>query len=101
MRDGHDFGVLCCAQVWSVGQPTPNFTLEGHEKGVNCIDYFVGGAHTRPHLSDPEGPASRGSQSHELAHLRSYSAVQWPEVHGKDSGAATGNPAAVHVLLST
>ena len=31
-------------QVWSVGQPTPNFTLEGHEKGVNCVDYFVGGA---------------------------------------------------------
>ena len=30
-------------QVWSVGQPTPNFTLEGHEKGVNCVDYFVGG----------------------------------------------------------
>ena len=38
---------LSCAgaQVWSVGQPTPNFTLEGHEKGVNCVDYFVGGAH--------------------------------------------------------
>ncbi len=27
-----------------MGQPTPNFTLEGHEKGVNCVDYFVGGA---------------------------------------------------------
>jgi hypothetical protein len=21
----------------------PNFTLEGHEKGVNCVDYFTGG----------------------------------------------------------
>lgn len=20
----------------------PNFTLEGHEKGVNCVDYFTG-----------------------------------------------------------
>ena len=30
-------------QVWSLGQPTPNFTLEGHEKGVNAVDYFVGG----------------------------------------------------------
>lgn len=29
-------------KVWSVGQPTPNFTLEGHEKGVNCVDYFNG-----------------------------------------------------------
>lgn len=35
-------------QVWSLGQPTPNFTLEGHEKGVNCVDYFNGG--DRPFL---------------------------------------------------
>jgi hypothetical protein len=21
----------------------PNFTLEGHDKGVNCVDYFSGG----------------------------------------------------------
>ena len=30
-------------KVWSIGQPTPNFTLEGHDKGVNCVDYFIGG----------------------------------------------------------
>ncbi len=30
-------------KVWSIGQPTPNFTLDGHEKGVNCVDYFTGG----------------------------------------------------------
>ena len=35
-------------KVWSVGQPTPNFTLEGHEKGVNCVEYFGGG--DRPYL---------------------------------------------------
>jgi WD40 repeat protein len=35
-------------KVWSLGQPTPNFTLEGHEKGVNCVDYFAGG--DRPYL---------------------------------------------------
>ena len=35
-------------KVWSIGQPTPNFTLEGHEKGVNCVDYFTGG--DRPYL---------------------------------------------------
>lgn len=29
--------------MWSIGQPTPNFTLEGHEKGVNCVDYYNGG----------------------------------------------------------
>uniref|UniRef100_A0A5K3FPG1 Beta'-coat protein n=1 Tax=Mesocestoides corti TaxID=53468 RepID=A0A5K3FPG1_MESCO len=26
-------------KVWSLGSPQPNFTLEGHEKGVNCVDY--------------------------------------------------------------
>ena len=26
-------------KVWSLGASHPNFTLEGHEKGVNCIDY--------------------------------------------------------------
>ncbi|GBG64185.1 hypothetical protein CBR_g40885 [Chara braunii] len=35
-------------KVWSLGNSDPNFTLEGHEKGVNCLDYFGGG--DRPHL---------------------------------------------------
>lgn len=35
-------------KVWQLGSPHPNFTLEGHEKGVNCIDYFQGG--DKPHL---------------------------------------------------
>mmetsp|Transcript_27851 Transcript_27851/g.109217 ORF Transcript_27851/g.109217 Transcript_27851/m.109217 type:complete len:349 (-) Transcript_27851:4020-5066(-) len=29
-------------KVWSISSPIPNLTLEGHEKGVNCIDYYVG-----------------------------------------------------------
>ena len=35
-------------KVWSLGSPVPNFTLEGHERGVNCIDYYVGG--DKPYL---------------------------------------------------
>ena len=35
-------------KVWSVGQPMANYTLEGHEKGVNCVDYLTGG--DRPYL---------------------------------------------------
>eukprot|EP01026_Neomeris_dumetosa_P007818 TRINITY_DN12423_c0_g1_i4.p1 TRINITY_DN12423_c0_g1~~TRINITY_DN12423_c0_g1_i4.p1 ORF type:complete len:889 (+),score=158.35 TRINITY_DN12423_c0_g1_i4:94-2760(+) len=35
-------------KVWSLGSPVPNFTLEGHEKGVNTVDYFGGG--DRPYL---------------------------------------------------
>lgn len=34
-------------KVWSLGNPTPNMTLEGHEKGVNCIDYYSGGCCAR------------------------------------------------------
>jgi coatomer subunit beta' len=35
-------------KVWSLGSPVPNFTLEGHERGVNCVDYYTGG--DRPYL---------------------------------------------------
>uniref|UniRef100_A0A3B4AGK3 Coatomer subunit beta' n=1 Tax=Periophthalmus magnuspinnatus TaxID=409849 RepID=A0A3B4AGK3_9GOBI len=35
-------------KVWQLGSKTPNFTLEGHEKGVNCIDYYCGG--DKPYL---------------------------------------------------
>lgn len=35
-------------KVWSLGQPTANLTLEGHEKGVNAVDYYPGGE--RPYL---------------------------------------------------
>lgn len=35
-------------KVWQLGSGTPNFTLEGHEKGVNCVDYYSGG--DKPYL---------------------------------------------------
>ncbi|XP_029374237.1 coatomer subunit beta' isoform X2 [Echeneis naucrates] len=35
-------------KVWQLGSKMPNFTLEGHEKGVNCIDYYGGG--DKPYL---------------------------------------------------
>ncbi|XP_023207619.1 coatomer subunit beta' [Xiphophorus maculatus] len=35
-------------KVWQLGSKSPNFTLEGHEKGVNCIDYYNGG--DKPYL---------------------------------------------------
>eukprot|EP00002_Diphylleia_rotans_P003687 TRINITY_DN1256_c0_g1_i3.p1 TRINITY_DN1256_c0_g1~~TRINITY_DN1256_c0_g1_i3.p1 ORF type:complete len:823 (-),score=163.17 TRINITY_DN1256_c0_g1_i3:43-2511(-) len=35
-------------KVWSIGATVPNFTLEGHEKGINTIDYFTGGE--KPYL---------------------------------------------------
>jgi WD40 repeat protein len=35
-------------QIWNLGSPDPNFTLDAHLKGVNCVDYFTGG--DRPFL---------------------------------------------------
>lgn len=35
-------------KVWQLGSVHPNFTLEGHEKGVNCVDYYHGG--DKPYL---------------------------------------------------
>ena len=34
--------------MWQLGSLQPNFTLEGHEKGVNVIEYFQGGE--KPYL---------------------------------------------------
>ncbi|XP_021829143.1 coatomer subunit beta'-2-like [Prunus avium] len=27
-------------KIWNISSPTTGFTLDGHSKGVNCIDYF-------------------------------------------------------------
>nr|CAG4651606.1 EOG090X01FO [Triops cancriformis] len=35
-------------KVWQLGSTHPNFTLEGHEKGVNCVDYYHAG--DKPYL---------------------------------------------------
>ena len=35
-------------KVWQIGASAPNFTLEGHEKGVNVVEYFLGGE--KPYL---------------------------------------------------
>lgn len=35
-------------KIWSVGSGTAHYTLEGHDKGVNCVDYYFGG--DKPYL---------------------------------------------------
>ncbi|GFQ97770.1 coatomer subunit beta' [Trichonephila clavata] len=35
-------------KVWQLGSTSANFTLEGHEKGINCVDYYHGG--DKPYL---------------------------------------------------
>ncbi|XP_028108755.1 coatomer subunit beta'-1-like [Camellia sinensis] len=38
----------CTIKIWNLGSPDPNFTLDAHLKGVNCVDYFTGG--DKPYL---------------------------------------------------
>jgi coatomer subunit beta' len=46
-KDPQIFASACLdhtIKVWSLGSPTPNFTLEdAHQKGVNSVDYYHGG----------------------------------------------------------
>jgi len=35
-------------KVWGLGASQPHFSLEGHDRGVNCIDYYPGG--DKPYL---------------------------------------------------
>ena len=30
-------------KVWGLGSHAPHYTLEGHERGVNCVDYYPSG----------------------------------------------------------
>jgi coatomer subunit beta' len=34
--------------VWGLGAANPHFALEGHDRGVNCLDYYPGG--DKPYL---------------------------------------------------
>ncbi|XP_028067771.1 coatomer subunit beta'-2-like [Camellia sinensis] len=38
----------CTIKIWNLGSADPNFTLDAHLKGVNCVDYFTGG--DKPYL---------------------------------------------------
>jgi len=29
-------------KIWNLSSPTPNYSLDDHERGVNCVDYFTG-----------------------------------------------------------
>lgn len=44
----HYLFMLVHLQIWNLGSPDPNFTLDAHQKGVNCVDYFTGG--DKPYL---------------------------------------------------
>ncbi|KAJ0230087.1 Serine-threonine/tyrosine-protein kinase [Hirschfeldia incana] len=38
----------CTIKIWNLGSPNPSFTLDAHQKGVNCVDYVTVG--DKPYL---------------------------------------------------
>ncbi|KII94541.1 hypothetical protein PLICRDRAFT_169285 [Plicaturopsis crispa FD-325 SS-3] len=44
-KDTNTFASSCLdrtVKIWSIGSPTPNFTMEAHVKGVNYVDFYPG-----------------------------------------------------------
>jgi coatomer subunit beta' len=35
-------------KIWSIGSPVANYTLNGHEQGVNSVEYYHG--NDKPYL---------------------------------------------------
>lgn len=74
--------------MWQLGSKTPNFTLEGHEKGVNCIDYYSGG--DKPYLVS-------GADDH-LVKIWDYQVPNW---NPQGVGLATVSQFIFHTFLWT
>uniref|UniRef100_A0A0E0G2U9 Coatomer subunit beta' n=1 Tax=Oryza nivara TaxID=4536 RepID=A0A0E0G2U9_ORYNI len=72
-------------KVWSLGSPDPNFTLDGHSKGVNCVDYFTGG--DRPYLI-----TGSDDQTAKVWDYQTKSCVQTLEGHAHNVSAVCFHP---------
>ncbi|KAL3631857.1 hypothetical protein CASFOL_024841 [Castilleja foliolosa] len=72
-------------KIWNLGSPDPNFTLDAHLKGVNCVDYFTGG--DKPYLIT-------GSDDHtaKVWDYQTKSCVQTLEGHTHNVSAACFHP---------
>ncbi|OEL22968.1 Coatomer subunit beta'-2 [Dichanthelium oligosanthes] len=72
-------------KIWSLGSPDPNFTLDGHSKGVNCVDYFTGG--DRPYLI-----TGSDDQTVKVWDYQTKSCVQTLEGHAHNVSAVCFHP---------
>ncbi|XP_074378908.1 coatomer subunit beta'-2 isoform X2 [Apium graveolens] len=72
-------------KIWNLGSPDPNFTLDAHLKGVNCVDYFTGG--DKPYLIT-------GSDDHtaKVWDYQTKSCVQTLEGHAHNISAVCFHP---------
>ena len=72
-------------KVWSLGSPVPNFTLEGHERGVNAIDYYTGG--DRPYLA-----SGADDQTIKIWDYQTKACIQTLEGHSHNVSAVSFHP---------
>ena len=72
-------------KVWSLGSPVPNFTLEGHERGVNAIDYYHGG--DRPYLL-----SGADDRTIKVWDYQTKACIQTLEGHGHNIAAVAFHP---------
>lgn len=72
-------------KVWQLGSASPNFTLEGHEKGVNCVDYYHGG--DKPYLI-----SGADDRLVKIWDYQNKTCVQTLEGHGQNISAVCFHP---------
>lgn len=72
-------------KIWNLGSPEANFTLEAHQKGVNCVEYFTGG--DRPHLI-----TGSDDQTAKVWDYQTKSCVQTLEGHSHNVSAVCFHP---------
>merc|ERR1712038_1606282 len=72
-------------KVWQLGSTAPNFTLEGHDKGVNCVDYYHGG--DKPYLI-----SGADDRLVKIWDYQNKTCVQTLEGHAQNIAAVTFHP---------
>jgi len=72
-------------KVWQLGSAQPNFTLEGHTKGVNCLEYYSGGE--KPYLI-----SGADDRTVKIWDYQNKTCVQTLEGHAQNISAVTFHP---------
>ncbi|KAK9723079.1 Coatomer subunit beta' [Basidiobolus ranarum] len=81
-------------KVWNVGSAVANFTLEGHEKGVNTVDYYGGG--DKPYLV-----SGADDKLVKIWDYQNKSCVQTLEGHTQNVSAACFHPELPVILTAS
>ncbi|KAI8053345.1 coatomer WD associated region-domain-containing protein [Syncephalis plumigaleata] len=72
-------------KVWSLGADTPNYTLEGHDKGLNYVDYYQG--NEKPYLI-----SAADDKQVKIWDYQNKTCVQTLEGHTQNVAAASFHP---------